>query len=131
MALVVDASALVAMLVGQESAAAVDAALGAAAGSVAAPELLDIEVTSAIRRQTLAGRMSAPAAARSMEELAQAPITRHRHGPLLQRVWQLRHNLTAHDAAYVALAEILDAPLLTADATLANSPGHTARIELI
>lgn len=129
-ALVIDASALVAVLIGREQAAAVGGAM-AAAGDLAAPELVDVEVTSVIRRTLLAGRMGAARADRALQDLIDAPLTRYRHEPLLPRIWGLRDNLTAYDAAYVALAELLDAPLLTADASLAASPGHTARIELV
>lgn len=129
-ALVIDASALVTVLLGQEPAGAVGAALSAA-GDVAAPEVVDIEVASVIRRQLLAGRVSPERAGQAIQALIEAPLTQYRHEPLLPRIWGLRDNLTAYDAAYVALAELLDAPLLTADASLAASPGHTARIELV
>lgn len=59
------------------------------------------------------------------------PIQRYPHIEVLERIWALRHNISAYDAAYVALAEALDAPLLTCDARLAAAPGHTARIELV
>jgi predicted nucleic acid-binding protein len=59
------------------------------------------------------------------------PLERHPHWPFLDRIWELRHNVTAYDAAYIALAEALDAPLLTHDAALASAPGHRAIVELI
>jgi len=58
-------------------------------------------------------------------------LFRYPHDVLLPRIWELRHNVTAYDAAYLALAEGLDAPLLTGDGRLVDAPGHTARVELI
>ncbi len=66
-----------------------------------------------------------------MDLLAGLDMVRHGHGVLLPRIWELRHNLTAYDGAYVALAEALGAPLLTRDAWPARAPGHSARIELV
>ena len=66
----------------------------------------------------------------SLDDLAAMSIERHGHQPLLERIWRLRHNLTAYDAAYLALAESLDAPLLTRDSALASAAGHHARVEL-
>ena len=66
-----------------------------------------------------------------MEQLRGLSLTRYPHEDLLPRIWALKDNLTAYDAAYVALAEALDAPLITRDRRLAASPGHSARIELV
>ena len=66
-----------------------------------------------------------------LEDLADLLITRHSHGSLLHRIWELRANLTACDAAYIALAEAVDAPLLTLDSGLASAAGHTAEVELL
>jgi predicted nucleic acid-binding protein len=63
--------------------------------------------------------------------LASLPLHRHGHAPLLSRVWELRESMTAYDAAYIALAEGLEAPLLTCDAKLRRSHGHDARVELL
>lgn len=65
-----------------------------------------------------------------MEALSDLRLTRYSHTPLVARIWELRNNLTAYDAAYVALAEALDAPLVTTDAKLARASGHRARVEL-
>jgi predicted nucleic acid-binding protein len=70
-------------------------------------------------------------AAAALEDLAALDIARYEHEPLLSRVWELRENVTAYDAVYLALAELLDAPLLTFDAHLATAPGHAATIELL
>jgi predicted nucleic acid-binding protein len=70
-------------------------------------------------------------AAAALEDLAALDIARYEHEPLLGRVWELRHTVTAYDAVYLALAEVLDAPLVTFDRRLAAAPGHTARVELL
>lgn len=96
-----------------------------------APQLLDLEVAQALRRYAAAGTLDPQRARQSLEHLGQLEITRWEHSPLLRRVWMLRHNLTAYDAAYVALAEALDAVLLTADRRLSGAPGLPASVELL
>ena len=95
-----------------------------------APHLLDTEVAQVLRRFVRERSVSADRAEIALTTLADAPIARHPHYHLLPRIWQLRHNLTAYDAAYVALAEVLDARLLTCDRKLAAAAGHHAQIEL-
>ncbi|MEK7407338.1 MAG: type II toxin-antitoxin system VapC family toxin [Acidobacteriota bacterium] len=96
-----------------------------------APHLLDIEVAQALRRLSRTGGLSPERAAEALADLAQIPVRRHPHTRLLVRIWELRHNLTAYDAAYVALAEELGASLLTCDKALASSSGHSASVELV
>lgn len=96
-----------------------------------APHSIDLEVASSFRRHTRAGAVSEQEAARAVAAFRAMKIVRHPHTALLPRIWQLRHNLTAYDAAYVALAELLGAPLVTRDGRLARSAGHGAAIELI
>jgi len=96
-----------------------------------APQLLDIEVISAWRRLSAAGNLDDRRALLARADLADLRVERVSHLPLLDRCWDLRHNLTAYDAAYVALAERAGADLLTADAKLADAPGPTCRIELL
>ena len=93
-----------------------------------APHLLDAEVTQVLRRLEGAGTVSASRATEAVQDLLALRIVRHRSSPLLLRVWQLRQNLSAYDGLYVALAEALEAPLVTTDHRLAGAPGHTARI---
>ena len=88
-----------------------------------APELVDLEVTSAIRRARRAGRIGAERALHALADLSFLPMARISHTPLLSRVWDLRDNLTPYDAVYVALAELLDATLFTRDARLSRAPG--------
>jgi len=83
-----------------------------------------------LRRLVRDATISAPRADEAIQDLLDLRVTRYPHVVLLPRIWQLRHNLSAYDAAYVALAEELDAAFLTRDARLASASGHTARIEV-
>jgi predicted nucleic acid-binding protein len=96
-----------------------------------APELIDLEVLQSLRRFQLRREMSEERADASVAAFHQFSLRRYRHEPLLPRLWELRHAMTIYDAAYVVLAETLNAPLITLDAHLAASHGHKARIELI
>jgi predicted nucleic acid-binding protein len=96
-----------------------------------APHLLDVEVAQALRHYTARDEISAARGLSLIDLLGRLPITRYPHDSLLDRMWSLRHNLTAYDAAYVALAEALDARLVTADERLAAAPGNRARIEVV
>ncbi len=96
-----------------------------------APELVDLEVISVWRRQVRAGAVDARRAALALADLAALPLRRAAHRPLLARCWELRDNLTAHDASYVALAEALDVTLLTGDGRLARAAGPRCHIEVM
>ncbi|MGH9130273.1 MAG: type II toxin-antitoxin system VapC family toxin [Acidimicrobiales bacterium] len=96
---------------------------------LSAPHLIDLEVTSWLRREVLGGRMDSDRARRALVELALMRMVRYPHTAFLQRIWELRHNVSAYDASYVALAEALGAPLLTADIRLANAPGIRCEVE--
>jgi predicted nucleic acid-binding protein len=96
-----------------------------------APALIDLEVASAWRGQFRAGRLSAERAEAAFSDLAALPLERTPHGPLMGRIWELRDNLTAYDASYVALAESLDTTLLTGDERLARTPGIQCEVELL
>ncbi len=98
---------------------------------LAAPELIDLEIGSMLRRLTLAGRIHERRARLALDDLVDLPMRRAVHRPLLRRCWQLRENLTLYDAAYVALAEALGASLLTADTRLSNVPGVECSIEVL
>jgi predicted nucleic acid-binding protein len=98
---------------------------------LAAPAVIDVEVVSAWRRYSRAGRLSAPRADAALTDLADLPLQRAPHGPLMRRIWDLRHNLSAYDAAYVALAESLDTTLLTGDERLSRAPGIQCEVELL
>lgn len=127
--LVVDTSAIVAALVGARCDARLVARLRGAS-ELRAPHLVDIELLHALRSLVARGELTPDRAQDARTDFADLAIVRHPHTPLADRVWALRHNLTAYDATYVALAEALDAPLVTCDERLVNAPGASARIEL-
>jgi predicted nucleic acid-binding protein len=128
--IVVDASALLEALLRTPAAAAVERRLFEAGETLHAPHLLDVEVAQVVRRYAATGEIEPDRGRAALADLADFPLRRYPHGFLLDRVWELRHNLTAYDAVYVALAEALGAPLLTRDQGLAGAPGHHARVEL-
>jgi predicted nucleic acid-binding protein len=128
--LVLDASAVVAILLDPGAEAdRIRTRIEGPNESVHVPHLLDVEVTHALRRHALRGVLSAGRSAVAFADLANIKMTRYPHSSLLRRIWELRNNLTAYDAAYVALAEALSAPLLTRDARLARAPDVYAVIE--
>jgi predicted nucleic acid-binding protein len=129
--IVVDASALLEALLQTSAAEAVKRRLFAPDQTLHAPHLLDIEVTQVVRRYTVAGELDAKQGRGVLDNLVAFPIRRYPHDFLLPRVWELRNNLSAYDAVYVALAEALDAPLLTRDRRLATVAGRHASVELI
>jgi predicted nucleic acid-binding protein len=96
-----------------------------------APHVSDLEVLHALRRFVRRSMITEQAGWEAVVVLFQLEMTRWDHVDMLPAVWALRENLTPYDAAYIALAEALDAPLLTCDARLASAPGHEAKVELI
>jgi predicted nucleic acid-binding protein len=92
---------------------------------------VDVEIAQGLRRLVRAGEVSAVRAAEAIADLTDLDLHRHAHLDLLGRAWTLRDNITAYDAMYVALAEAIEAPIVTCDNPLAKSPGHRARIEVI
>lgn len=129
--IVVDASALLEALLRTPAAPAVEKRLFEPQQTLHAPHLLDIEVAQVIRRYAAKGEIDSERGRAALADLADFPVRRYPHDFLLPRVWDLRNNLTAYDAVYVALAEALDAPLLTRDQRLAAAAGHLARVELV
>jgi predicted nucleic acid-binding protein len=129
--IVVDASSVLEVLLRTPVAAVVEARLFDPAETLHAPHLIDVEAAQVIRRYASTGDIDGPRGKAALDDLADLPLRRYPHSFLLPRVWQLRNNLTAYDAVYVALAEALNAPLLTRDRRLADAPGHRARIELL
>ncbi|MEO7997531.1 MAG: type II toxin-antitoxin system VapC family toxin [Gemmatimonadaceae bacterium] len=127
----VDASVIIDLLLRVPGVEALDARLFDNGESLHAPHLIDVEVAHALRKYALRGELSDARGKSALALLKRFPITRHAHDSLLHRVWMLRHNLSAYGATYVALTEGLDATLLTRDAPLSLSSGHTARVELI
>lgn len=126
---VVDASAMVGILTSDPEYPSLADALGGA--SLEAPIQLDLEVVSALRGMARVGRLTDDQCGAAIATLRSAPIHRHPHLPLLDRIWELRHNVTPYDAAYVALAERLGATLVTGDRRLAQAPGVRCRVEVV
>jgi predicted nucleic acid-binding protein len=129
--IVVDASALLEVLLRTRAAAAVEALLFAPGETLHAPHLIDVELAQVLRRYAAAGAIDDTRGLVALDDLADFPIRRHPHDLLLPRVWALRHNLTAYDATYVALAQALDATLLTRDARLAGVVRLGARVVVV
>lgn len=129
--IVVDASVVVDYLLGGPSPAGdALAALLVDNEPVSAPHLVDVEVGQVLRRFVLRGRLATGMAEEMLEELSGLPMRRYEHVSLVARAFELRANVTMYDAIYLALAEVLDAPLLTADAGLADVPGSTAVVDV-
>lgn len=129
--IVVDASALLEVLLRTPASAPLTRRLFAAGETLHAPDLLDVEVTQVLRRYRAAGHLRPARAREALEDLAAFPIERYGHVSLLSRMWELRRNATAYDAAYLALAEALGTSVLTRDPALASVPGIRARVEVI
>jgi predicted nucleic acid-binding protein len=130
--MVVDASAALELLLRTPRGEAVEKRLfQRQREALCAPHLLDVEVVHVLRRLVAAGHVEEPRARQALLDLADMALTRYPHDPLVGRMWRLRDNLTAYDAAYVALAESLDAPLITCDRRLAGCPGVSTSIEWI
>jgi predicted nucleic acid-binding protein len=129
--IVVDASALLEVLLRTPSADAIEERLFVSGQSLHAPHLIDVEVAQVLRHYVSSGAIDAARGEAALTDLADFPIQRYPHDVLLRRAWALRHNLTAYDAVYVALAEALDRPLLTRDRRLASAAGHQAKIEVV
>lgn len=99
--------------------------------TIAGPDLLRIEVLAVIRKQVIAGSLTTKQADAAVDDLLDLPVSVFPSASLLRRAWVLRANVTAYDACYVALAEALDCPLLTADTRVANAPGTWCTVELV
>jgi len=126
--IVLDASALLHVLIERP----VDEALInriAAVGELHTPHLIDVEIVSALRRLNRRGLVSDEGARVVLDDVADMPLRRYPHELLRARMWELRHNVTASDATYIALAESLDLPLVTTDHRLAGASGHRAVVE--
>jgi len=129
--IVVDASAVLEALLRTPAATAVERRLFDPRQTLHAPHLLDVEAAQVIRRYAMNGEISGDRGRVALIDLADLPLRRYPHDFLLPRVWDLRDNFTAYDAVYVALAEALDATLLTRDHRLAAAAARHARVELV
>ena len=129
--IVVDASALLEFLLRTPIGVRVEARLFRDEDEFHSPHLVDVEVAQALRRLVRAGEVSASRASEVIADLTDFDLHRHAHLDLLTRAWALRENVTAYDAMYIALAEALDAPIVTCDAPLGKAPGRRVHIEVI
>lgn len=129
--IVLDASALLEFLLQTPLGTRVEARLFRDGDEFHSPHLVDVEVTQGLRRLVRSGEVSPGRAGEAIADLTDLDLHRHAHLDLLTRAWKLRENLTAYDAMYIALAEALDATVVTCDAPLAKAPGHRARVEAI
>jgi predicted nucleic acid-binding protein len=129
--IVVDASALLEFLLQTSLGARIEARLFRDDDELHAPHLVDVEVVQGLRRLARTREVSASRATEAVEDLSDLDLHRHAHLDLVDRVWALRENVSAYDAIYIALAEALDATLVTCDAPLGRAPGHRARIEVL
>jgi len=128
--IVLDASAAVDWLLQTSAGQRIEQRIYSARESLHAPHLLELEVTQVLRRLVREGTIPASRANQAIQDLLDLRITRYPHFLLLPRIWQLRHNFSAYDAAYVVLAEKLGARLLTRDGKLAAARGHSASVEV-
>jgi predicted nucleic acid-binding protein len=129
--IVLDASAAVEWLLARDASAAVADRFRDPDVTVHAPSLLGVEVAAALRGLVLAQHMTPERASVALTDLQSSDITLHDPTPLLTRAWELRSNLTPYDAVYVALAEVLDAVLVTTDARIASAPGLRAEVDVV
>ncbi len=129
--IVIDASALLEFLLQTPLGTRVEARLLRDGDEFHSPHLVDVEVTQGLRRLVRSREVSPDRASEAIADLMDLDLHRHAHVDLLTRAWKMRENITAYDAMYVALAEALDAAIVTCDAPLANAPGHHARIEVV
>lgn len=122
-----DASAVVEVLLNTPSGIEIRSRF-AVEEAIHVPHLLDLEVLQVLRRYARTLTMQGPRMEEALQDYGDLRIERHAHHPMLPRIWELRHNFTAYDAAYIALAEALDAPLITRDRALVVGSGHRAKI---
>ena len=127
--IVVDASAMLEVLLNTPRATAIRTLFSAAGQSIHVPELLDVEVVNAVRRYVKTASLPSARAREAIQDYLNLAVKRYSHHLLLERMWELRHNFTAYDATYIALAEALGARLVTCDRAL--SSGHRAEVSII
>ncbi len=129
--IVVDASLILEVSLATPAGREIQMRLRASDDVLAAPELIDLEVLQVLRRYALRNTIDAGQADAAIAIFEGLPIERFTHAPLRGHIWALRDNLTAYDAAYFALAGLLDAPLWTRDEKFQSVPGHGVRIEFL
>jgi predicted nucleic acid-binding protein len=128
--IVADSSAIMEVLFESKSSEPIRNRLFGKRQKVFAPHLIDLEISQVLRRHVNNGSMTATFAADALADWLFLPVTRMAHSPLLKRIFELRTNATAYDAAYLALAEALNAPLVTHDGKISRVPGHRVSVEV-
>jgi predicted nucleic acid-binding protein len=128
--IVADASAVIEVLLNTAAGTGIARRLFATEETVHVPHILDLEVLQTLRKYVRTDLMDVLRAEQARQNYTDMPLSRYSHTVLMPRIWALRHNWTAYDAAYIALAEALAAPLITCDRGMA-SPGHTAKVILV
>lgn len=126
--IVLDASAAVEFVLASRRGLAVSARIIPVRESLHAPHLIDLEVAQVLRRAASSGQASADRLRTALDDFRAIRLDRYPHDILLPRIWELRHNVSAYDAAYLALSEALSAPLLTCDSALVDVPGCEAEV---
>ena len=129
--MIVDASGVIEWLLQTPAGIRIDKRIFSPRVPLYAPHLLDVEVAQVLRRYVRDKTIPGQRGQQALEDLADLSLHRYPHDFLMPRVWELRATLTAYDAVYVALAELLDAPLLTCDGKIASAPGHHAVVEIV
>jgi predicted nucleic acid-binding protein len=128
--IILDASAAVDWLLQTPAGQSIENRIYRRKETLHAPHLLDLEVTQVLRRLVQQGVLAAKRADESVRDLLDLRINRYPHVVLLPRIWQLRQNFSAYEAAYIVLAEKLEGTLVTRDRRLASAAGHSATVEL-
>jgi predicted nucleic acid-binding protein len=129
--IVLDASALIELLTRSDRGRRVEARILRPSESIHAPGLIDLEVAQVLRRYVRSAQVPEHWARAALDLTLAFPMTRYQHEPLMKRIWALRENVTAYDAAYLALAEALKATLVTCDTGLARIPGCVASVDVM
>jgi predicted nucleic acid-binding protein len=128
--IVLDASAIVDWMLQTPAGQRIEQRIYARNDTLHSVHLLDVEFAQVLRRLVRERTLTSRRAEEAMEDLMALRVTRYAPVLLLSRIWRLRNNMTAYDAAYVALAEELKAPLITRDQKIAAAPGHAAAVEV-
>lgn len=129
--IVIDASVVIELLLRTVAGRQLERSVLGVAETLHAPHLLDLEVTQVLRRYVRAGELSVERGKEALQDLLDLPLSRYPHYLFLPRIWELRESATAYDAAYLALAESLAAPLLTRDVRLGAASGHRAVVKVL
>jgi predicted nucleic acid-binding protein len=129
--IVTDASVVLEVILRTQTGMKIQGRVLSARETLHAPHLIDLEVCQVLRRYLHNRQLTADRAYDAMEDFQSMRIFRYPHQVFWKRIWELRNNMTAYDAAYIAVAETISAPLLTTDKRLASTQNHSAKIEFL